>query len=210
MDGPLVSTTSRRCCYAEMRPKIGERAADLERAALAMARSLGMALAPPLDPEARDRAARTPRKRGRSAPSVARVSIGRSSSRVTHSAPATARACGTWRVCSMRPARSCTRSSWRGWGRLRRPAARSKPARWPAMRLAAVARLLDAAAKAAYRQRLADLRSDLAEAEAWNDPGRAERSQTEIDALTRELAAATASVAGTGRPVPQQSERESA
>ena len=49
---------------------------------------------------------------------------------------------------------------------------------------------LDAAAKAAYRERLADLRSDLSEAEAWNDHGRAERSQTEIDALTRELAAA--------------------
>ena len=126
-----------------------------------------------------------------SAPSFARVSTGRSNSRVMHSAPATARAWGTWRVCCMRPARNCTRSSWRGWVRLRRAVARSRLGPAGGDALGSSGPLLDAAAKAAYRQRLADLRSDLAEAEAWNDPERAERSQTEIDALTRELAAAT-------------------
>jgi hypothetical protein len=48
---------------------------------------------------------------------------------------------------------------------------------------------LDAAAKAAYRQRLVDLREELAEAEAFNDPGRAARAREEIDALTEQLAA---------------------
>lgn len=50
--------------------------------------------------------------------------------------------------------------------------------------------LLDAGARAAYRRRLDDLRVDLAEAETFNDPGRAARAQAEIDALTAELARA--------------------
>ena len=38
--------------------------------------------------------------------------------------------------------------------------------------------------------RLVELREDLAEAEAWNDPERAARAQAEIDALAHELSAA--------------------
>jgi tetratricopeptide (TPR) repeat protein len=49
---------------------------------------------------------------------------------------------------------------------------------------------LDSEAKAAYQARLADLREDLAEAEAWNDPERIARNQAEISALTSELASA--------------------
>jgi class 3 adenylate cyclase len=50
--------------------------------------------------------------------------------------------------------------------------------------------LLDAAAKAAYRRRLAELREDAAEAERFNDAGRTERARAEMDALTEQLASA--------------------
>ncbi len=50
--------------------------------------------------------------------------------------------------------------------------------------------ILDAEAKAAYRERLRDLQAELAQAEAWNDPERAARLQEESDALTHELASA--------------------
>ena len=50
--------------------------------------------------------------------------------------------------------------------------------------------VLDPEAKAAYRARLMELREDLQEAEAWNDPERAARAQAEIDALAHELTAA--------------------
>jgi hypothetical protein len=50
--------------------------------------------------------------------------------------------------------------------------------------------LLDEAAKTAYRGRLEDLRSELAEAERWNDPERASRAKEEIQALTAELSSA--------------------
>jgi class 3 adenylate cyclase/tetratricopeptide (TPR) repeat protein len=50
--------------------------------------------------------------------------------------------------------------------------------------------ILDAAAKAAYRRRLTELRAELDEAEAFNDIGRAERARAEIEALTQQLAAA--------------------
>jgi hypothetical protein len=50
--------------------------------------------------------------------------------------------------------------------------------------------VLDPAAKAAYRGRLVDLREELEEATAFNDPGRAERAQAEIEAITHELSAA--------------------
>jgi tetratricopeptide (TPR) repeat protein len=49
---------------------------------------------------------------------------------------------------------------------------------------------LDAAAKAAYRRRLEDLREELEEAERWGDPERAARAREEIDFIGRELAAA--------------------
>src|SRR5262249_45810788 len=50
--------------------------------------------------------------------------------------------------------------------------------------------VLDAPAKAAYKQRLADLRDELREAEETHDLGRAERARGEMDFLVRELAAA--------------------
>lgn len=43
--------------------------------------------------------------------------------------------------------------------------------------------LLDAQAKAAYRQRLADLHEELDEADRWHDSERAARAQVEIDAV---------------------------
>ena len=54
--------------------------------------------------------------------------------------------------------------------------------------------VLDAAAKAAYRARMVELREELDEAEAFADPGRAERARAELDALTDELSGANASV----------------
>jgi hypothetical protein len=48
--------------------------------------------------------------------------------------------------------------------------------------------LLDPAARAAYKQRLEDLRDELEEAERFNDPARAERARLEIDFLADELA----------------------
>jgi hypothetical protein len=50
--------------------------------------------------------------------------------------------------------------------------------------------LLDPQARVQYRDRLADLREELAEAERFNDPGRAAHAQAEIEFLTRELSAA--------------------
>jgi hypothetical protein len=50
--------------------------------------------------------------------------------------------------------------------------------------------LLDAQAKAAYRQRLADLNEELDQAQIWGDPERAANVSAEIDFLTRELARA--------------------
>jgi hypothetical protein len=47
--------------------------------------------------------------------------------------------------------------------------------------------LLDERARTEYRRRADDLRSDLAEAEAFNDTARAERAREELDALSREL-----------------------
>jgi len=51
--------------------------------------------------------------------------------------------------------------------------------------------LLDDRARAEYRQRLADLASDLDEAESFNDGERAAHVQAEIDAIVDQLAAAT-------------------
>jgi hypothetical protein len=49
---------------------------------------------------------------------------------------------------------------------------------------------LDAGARDAYRDRIRELRSELAQAEAWNDAGRRERIQREIDSLCAQLAGA--------------------
>jgi tetratricopeptide (TPR) repeat protein/KaiC/GvpD/RAD55 family RecA-like ATPase len=50
--------------------------------------------------------------------------------------------------------------------------------------------ILDAKAKAAYRERLNELREELEEAERFNDPERAARAKEEMDFLVRELSAA--------------------
>ena len=47
--------------------------------------------------------------------------------------------------------------------------------------------VLDAQAKAAYKQRLQELQAELEEAQAWNDAGRVEKVQAEIAFLTDEL-----------------------
>jgi hypothetical protein len=66
---------------------------------------------------------------------------------------------------------------------------------------------LDAAAKAAYRRRLEDLREDLDEAERFNDPERAARAREEMEFIASELAAA---VGMGGRDRPQGSDAERA
>jgi hypothetical protein len=50
--------------------------------------------------------------------------------------------------------------------------------------------VLDARARREYEKRIQDLQDDLAEAEAHNDYGRAEKAGAELDALTEQLAAA--------------------
>jgi hypothetical protein len=50
--------------------------------------------------------------------------------------------------------------------------------------------LLDPQAKAAYRERLEELREELEQAEAWSDPERAATAREEMDFIARELSAA--------------------
>jgi hypothetical protein len=66
--------------------------------------------------------------------------------------------------------------------------------------------ILDPRARAAYRQRLADLDAELGEAEAWHDTERASRLRAEQDFLVRELAAATG-LGGRPRRLGAESER---
>lgn len=66
--------------------------------------------------------------------------------------------------------------------------------------------VLDPQAKAAYRQRLAELEEDLGEAEAWNDAERVSRVKEEIEFLTRELAGAVG-LAGRDRKAASAAER---
>src|SRR5262249_62292013 len=66
--------------------------------------------------------------------------------------------------------------------------------------------VLDSRARAAYRQRLADLDEDIAEATEWNDTERASRIRAEKDFLVRELAAATG-LGGRPRQLGSESER---
>lgn len=65
---------------------------------------------------------------------------------------------------------------------------------------------LDAAAKEAYRSRLAQLRAAIAEAEASNDPQRAGALRVEQELIARELSAAVG-LGGRDRPVAAASER---
>ncbi len=66
--------------------------------------------------------------------------------------------------------------------------------------------LLDAQAKAAYKQRLDELRDKLHEAEAHNDLGRAAHAREEIDFISEQLAAAVG-LNGKDRPGPSPAER---
>jgi hypothetical protein len=60
----------------------------------------------------------------------------------------------------------------------------------PGVEVAGGGSMLDPRARAAYRQRLSELRSEMDEASSFNDLARRERLQEEVDALTRELARA--------------------
>jgi tetratricopeptide (TPR) repeat protein len=66
--------------------------------------------------------------------------------------------------------------------------------------------LLDAEAKAAYRERLVEIRSERAEAEDWNDPERIARLDEEERALVGELVAAVG-LGGRDRPAASAAER---
>jgi predicted ATPase/class 3 adenylate cyclase len=66
--------------------------------------------------------------------------------------------------------------------------------------------VLDEQAKREYRRRVRDLQDEIDEAETWNDPERATRAQLELDALTRQLAAAVG-VGGRDRPSASSAER---
>jgi tetratricopeptide (TPR) repeat protein len=70
----------------------------------------------------------------------------------------------------------------------------------------AAGELLDARAKAAYRQRLDELREEIDEAETWNDPERAAQAQEELDFIADELAAAVG-LGGRDRPAGSAAER---
>jgi len=66
--------------------------------------------------------------------------------------------------------------------------------------------IFDATARRQITERLADLDDEIAEAESWADPYRAERAREEKDALLQELASA-AGLAGRPRRLGDQSER---
>jgi hypothetical protein len=66
--------------------------------------------------------------------------------------------------------------------------------------------ILDAEAKAAYRTRLDEIREELAEAEAWNDPERVVRLQADERALMHELTGAFG-LGGRDRPAVSAAER---
>jgi hypothetical protein len=65
---------------------------------------------------------------------------------------------------------------------------------------------LDLRAKAEYRRRLEGLREELAEAERFNDPGRAGRARDEMEAISRQLAAGIG-LGGRDRPAASHAER---
>jgi hypothetical protein len=66
--------------------------------------------------------------------------------------------------------------------------------------------ILDDEAKAAYRARIHELQAELDEADAFNDPVRAEAARTEMDALEAQLAAAFG-LGGRARPEGSAAER---
>jgi pimeloyl-ACP methyl ester carboxylesterase len=66
--------------------------------------------------------------------------------------------------------------------------------------------VLDEPAKHAYRERIAELESEIEQARHWNDPERVARVEGELDALTRELARALG-LGGRDRRAASDSER---
>lgn len=66
--------------------------------------------------------------------------------------------------------------------------------------------VLDDDAARAYRDRIAELEADLAEAREWNDPERAARAETEIEAITEQLSSAYG-LSGRARTTGDPSER---
>ncbi|MBA2724906.1 MAG: hypothetical protein H0U53_02855, partial [Actinobacteria bacterium] len=66
--------------------------------------------------------------------------------------------------------------------------------------------ILDPAAKAAYRGRIVELQEEIEEANAFNDPGRSERAQEELDALVAQLSGAMG-LGGRNRKAASNSER---
>lgn len=66
--------------------------------------------------------------------------------------------------------------------------------------------IIDHRARESYRRRLDDLGEELAEAECFNDSGRAARARAEIDALTTQLAAAVG-IGGRARRASSATER---
>ena len=66
--------------------------------------------------------------------------------------------------------------------------------------------VLDTQAQAAYKQRIAELRADLEEAQAFNDPGQAEKLQAELEFLTQELTQAVG-LGGRSRKAASSTER---
>jgi non-specific serine/threonine protein kinase len=65
---------------------------------------------------------------------------------------------------------------------------------------------LDSRAKAEYRARVEDLRAEIEEAEAFNDPERATRAREEMDFIAHELSAAVG-LGGRDRPASSAAER---
>ena len=66
--------------------------------------------------------------------------------------------------------------------------------------------MLDEPAKHAYRGRIAELEAEIEEAHRWHDLERAARAEAELDAITRELAAALG-LGGRDRRAASDSER---
>jgi hypothetical protein len=66
--------------------------------------------------------------------------------------------------------------------------------------------LLDPRARTAYKQRVAELREELEEARAFNDPGRVDKAQQEIDFISAELARGFG-LGGRTRGTPSSAER---
>ena len=77
---------------------------------------------------------------------------------------------------------------------------------WQARQLPDAGTILDARARTEYKHRLDDLQSDLEEAERFNDPIRAERARSEIDALSEQLASAVG-LGGRDRRIGSEAER---